>query len=672
MNLKEPAISDYLNQRSVIGIVTGVLISTFALIALFYIKPPSRRKESQSIAFVESSSNKVRHKLSGSVSFFDISPMEKLENSDEIYTGEESSAVIRFSKSKTILKIPSSSLVRIEEGTDGDIIEVKDGLIDIVLSKNEKVNLVSQGVKHQIAASEKKSVIKAYQSSGELHLFTNDTGVKIKNNQSESELISHQDATLDEKTIKSPSVFKLISPTPGEAIENTDGIKISTDLKSNYRITLSPNTEFTKSNKATNFTGTNYKWEPTVDEGNFYLKIEDTDSKESKIIPISLYSKFKIDGFTPVDGDQLIVSPTEKIQLRWNPIAVNSYKVFVRSSAGKEFTYITKSNQIQIDPLKGSGFDWLVQAETADGKYSNINKLNHVGLKFKGQVELIGQVEKRRYKTTEDKINIAWNAESSEKFMLKVINSKSNTEYLSKEIQGGSADIPIRASGTFNAEVSSLDYPGMKKAELEYDVESPLLTWDEELKNGVKSTEENDEIELRYKSYFSPKMKLLLLVKYFSSDDSHSDKEIKFPTDNKFKFDGFGKYCFKAHLKSPVDYFIDSDEICLTLTQLPVFPSIPKAADTILSSEKQEGFEVFKIKVPAINKAAEYEVEIYQDKEMSNSVFATKSNKPEINWRTDRSGIFYLRYRVYDKRKRVSAFSPTSRVIFPISPLSEW
>lgn len=204
MKFIETIFPDHFSQADRRGVLMGTLLSLIASIFLYKTPAPTRKEVTKPIARLESFSNNVRYRDSGSASFYNAEPGEVFQNRDEIFTGEKSDAIIRFPGSKTTLKIPSSSLIKIEEGENGEAVEIKDGGVDIVLQKDQVISLNSNGINHQIRSSQKESAVKIFYSSGELHLFTKDKGVKIKNANGESELVFNQD-----------SIIKPLSPPHG-------------------------------------------------------------------------------------------------------------------------------------------------------------------------------------------------------------------------------------------------------------------------------------------------------------------------------------------------------------------------------------------------------------------------------------------------------------------------
>lgn len=669
MNLIDIFFPDHFSQDDRRGVIAGLLLSAIASIALIKATLPVDNRIRKPVARIENFSNNVRYKEAGSVSFFDVSSGEILQNSDEIFTGQDSRAFVRFLKSNTLLKIPSSSLIRIEETDGQETIEIQDGLVDIIVGKNQTISLKAKGVIHQINATQKESAIKAYYNQGELHLYTKDGGVKIKNASGNKELLSNHDGLLKSE-LKYSSTFKLLSPTPGENLDNGQGIKIRTDKKSKYYITLSKNADFTRPFHSAQLDGTDLLWETSLEEGDYFLQVRDKEDR--KIVPVTLSSKYRVDGFSPTNGELLKLNPGDGVTLRWNPVPVKSYKVIVRDNFGKEKIYITRTNQLQLGNVKGSEFEWTVLPEIAVNKYSSIKKSTWAGLRFNGKIEFIDFPQKTKFKTSKEKIQFSWASRKGEQFLVKVLDLKNNRDVFVKELNGTSVSIPIESRGINKIEVSSRDYPSLEKAEFNYEVNSPILRWDPKLKNIISVVDDNPEVPLKYKADPALEANANLLIIYQPLIGKSIEKKMMFNEIDKIKLEGFGQYCFRAQLIRPLDNFDDSENYCLKLVEAAAFPPLPRAMDTVLSYSKHNGIDSYKIEVPSVPNAAAYHLEIYADRLSKKLVYSTKSKSPVFFWATNRSGVFFYKYKVIDAKQRGSDFSQFSKLIFPISPLSDW
>jgi hypothetical protein len=299
-------------------------------------------------------------------------------------------------------------------------------------------------------------------------------------------------------------------------------------------------------------------------------------------------------------------------------------------------------------------------------------KTIHVGLNFTGKTEFIDLTQKTKYKINEEKINLAWKGVTGEQYFVQILDVKNKQVILKKQTTETHISLLLESIGAYIFEVMSMDYPTLEKAEFSYDVSAPILIWDSRLQTEIKSAEQDEEIPLRYKENLNFGNNASLHVRYSPMKAPPIAKTIKLRNDLKIKLFGFGQYCFTGKLNTPVEYFLDSDDYCIKLIQIPVFAPLPKAKNAVLSTLKKDGIISYKLKVPRVNKATKYLFEVYGDGQGKKLVYSKNSSTPECIIRSNQSGVYYFRYKVYDSKNRESNFSTLSKFIFPISPLSDW
>jgi hypothetical protein len=661
---------EHFSKADYIGILSGFAISLIAFYALINVKLQNKTNTKIAIAHIEKFSNNVRYKDSGSVSFFEVTKNEVLQNKDEIFTGENSNATVRFVNSNNLIKIPSSSLVKIEEGTQGETIEIKDGVIDIVMAKDQAINLKVNGVEHQIIANQTPNTIKAYFSAGELHLISKNSAIKVKSEKAEFKVKENSDAVFKGEEVVKATGFNLLTPGPGDTFNEASNIKVTTNLKAKYDITISKNADFSNNIHSGNYEGNSFNISPLSEEGEYYLKV--SDSKNTRIVPISYAFKYKIEDIHPANGEQITIAPLEKITLRWKKLAVPSYKITYKNHTEKEITSIVTNNELIIDNLKGPLLNWKVSPEINHNKYSHIIQNNEVKINYSGSVELLDPPQKNNFVQNSEPIKLNWKTIPDEIYKLKFLDLINNKILSEKYLKNGPYILPTNSRGHFKAEISAIDYPGLGKAEYQYEVASPILIWNPELPKEFKSSDENLEIYIKYKERLNLINVSNLNIKYTPIKGQLIEKNIPLGNFNKIKLIGFGHYCFSGKLIKPIDMYIDSDDYCFNLNFIPPFEALPKAKDTILKLQKSAEGKTYLATVPAITKAKTYQFEIYSDKLATNLIFNTTSQSPSFSWKTERAGIFYLKYKVFDDKNRASEYSPVSKIIFPISPLSKW
>jgi hypothetical protein len=679
MKITDTFFPDHFSRANKVGIAAGLIVCALSLLSLYYEGSlfTSRDEKKRVIAILKKHTKTVRYKEFGSASFYEINPNEKLQNKDEIFTGEDSTAVVEFSNPKMTLEIPSSTLIRIEVNEEGiNTMEVKtDSKVTVTLSENSSM-IVKNGssVEEIKSGASGDSNILIMTNSGLLEYYTSSKGATI------TSLTSKKEKKINPTTNNSPpprplaprdlTKFILASPADYQKFDIAEGVKISTNIKSNYTVNIFKNFKNTESLFSANFEDSTFNWEDNFKEGSYFLKIE--DMKNSKIVSIKFTSKYEVDGYHPADGETLEVHSGVKSTFSWKDLGVKTYKVITTDYLGNEKTHITTSNKLEIDGLSGSSINLVVKPELSNGAYLKSNKSIQVRLKYLGEITFTNIKGNEKYKISDKKINLTWSSPRGGSFEVKVFDRRSNIQIASTHTKQTNTSILLAKEGAFKVLVSSTDFPDLKKAESAYDVSSPVLNWNPGLPREVRTTEVDEEIILK----FIKKLKLEKITnlhqKYTPLNGKAVNSVMGIENAGKVKLNGFGEYCYLVHLLAPIDYFHDSDIYCFKLIQLPVFSSVPQAKNAILINNKKDGITSYELTLPSVNNAEKYHAEIYRDSSGKKMIYSIDSNSPQISWKTKRSGIYFMKYKVYDKKNRESPFSTFSKIIFPISPLSSW
>ena len=670
MDLLATLIPEYLSRSDRKGVSASILFCALALITFFYVKPPSQKTNTHPIARIENFKNNVRYKQSGNTTFFDAIKNEILQNNDVVFTDANSEAVVRFINSKTALKIPSSSLVKIEQNKKGESVEIISGVVNIVLEKDQVLNLKVQGKNYEISPSENQTNIQAFVSEDQLHLLTNDSSAKVSTDKGEFKLDLNKEASFSESEIKKEPEFILLSPQSSEKIDNIGSFNIKLNKSAKYDLTLSKTTDFHQPFYKTNFEGDRFQWDIDLADGDYFLKID--DGKNIKVITFTLAPKYKIEGLSPADGEEYFLKPGDGVLLKWSSLDTNSYKVIVRDDKEVISEYMARSNSVKLNKVRGKSFEWQVLPELTSGKFLKSSKWNKVGLNFTGKINVLQIPVKTSFMVSNQMQKVAWTGESGEKYKINLTNLSTGIELASEVNESTHIDLPINKNGRYRLEVSSVNYPSLQKIEYTYQVGTPLLIWDSAMDHELKSTDTDSEIELKFESKVTIDNNVELNIEYISKAGEREEKRVKFGHGQKIQLFGFGEYCFKAQFKKSVEFFSDSDEFCLKHFEVPVFTTPARLRNLILKFTKNGNQESYKLDIPKINKSAKYHFEIYHDDKAKNLVYTYESIKPEMIWPTSISGIYYLKYKAIDIKGRESEFSPLSKLIFPISPLSDW
>ena len=664
MKMTDTFFPDHFDQADKAGVFLGLFTMIVSLYLLYEVRPNTSLRSNKIIAQLSLHKNNVRFKEAGSVAFYEVRSKENFQSNDEIFTGKNSEASVKFLKSGSILKIPSSSLVRIEEGDDGEIVEVKDGVVSLQLEKDQKIKIKKDGILHEIE-SDKNTSVKVFNTDGALKILPKDTGLKLKTNEGDKEFQKDVETQVPLQVNK---MFNLMQPQAGEVIPYETSYNLAVDKADQYKIELSRGADFKKVVARSNFDGKNYTWNLNVPDGDYFLKVESKET--SKTIPISLVTKYKIEDLKPVSGTIATVVPSEGLKLSWSSIPTNNYYLHIKDKNGNIQSTKLGQNEYKVQNLSGEALEWTVTPKEIPKESLAFTEFNRISLNYEGEVKFTEAVNKKEYDLNEKELKLGWVSSSPSTFEVKVTDTQTNAEVFSTEASTTDLTLPLNKVGDLKIEVASKDYPSFKKASTTITVTAPAITWAEGQEKVIKTT----DIEHHLKLNFTKNIEDLSKVE-FSYILQGKDKAVTVKPEalQDLLLTEFGDYCFSAKLKDKQKYFTNPEDFCFKLIQLPPFNAIPRAKDSILEYTKTDGgVETYIVKVPSIKNAVKYEFAIYKDNKGKDLVFQDTTTTPQFKWTTRRSGIFFLQYKVYNEKGRVSEPSPFSRIIFPISPLSSW
>jgi hypothetical protein len=346
--------------------------------------------------------------------------------------------------------------------------------------------------------------------------------------------------------------------------------------------------------------------------------------------------------------------------------------VIVRDNNGLEKNYISNRNELEINNIKGASIQWGVATEVSKDTYSNIINFNQVDLFFMGSIDFIRMPNRNTYKVSSPDINIEWKSQLGEKFQVKIVDLRNNTIVSSSILINGKISIPTNNIGHFKLEISSLDYPTLKKAEYTYYISVPMLVWSPNNQLEIHSPLKTYIFELKYTKNLNLGLNLDLQMRFRPLRGDLVEHISQWDGSSRVQLNGFGKYCFTVRAANQESEFTDSDEYCVNFIESRAFKELPKAKDSFLKLVKIDGIKKYKAIFPNIKNAVKYYFEVYSDLETKSLVFSSYSPSEELLWETNRSGIYYIKYKVFDNNNSSSDFSPLSKIIFPISPFSDW
>jgi hypothetical protein len=230
----------------------------------------------------------------------------------------------------------------------------------------------------------------------------------------------------------------------------------------------------------------------------------------------------------------------------------------------------------------------------------------------------------------------------------------------------------MQKEGTYIAELSSIDFSSLKTSRFQFDIISPIAKWKKEKVLLFESFEKEVSVPIPFDSKLTMPSDFKIQLSYLveKTPEVLTYKIKTFPASIVLK--KYGKYCAKILPAEGLKYFYPSENYCFQFKEIPPFPPMPQLKDMVMNIIKKDSTEVYKISIPPQNRATKYKIEIYANQKDVKPIYTDEGRTSDFFWESNRSGIYYIKFKVFDDKGRESNFSPFSKLIFPISPLSDW
>lgn len=656
----------------------SLLFSFLSLIALLNISPNDEDASRKLLATLAEEEQFVTRKFSNSLSFNEINRGENLYNGDTIVTGANSKAKIVFLKSKNILNIPQKGLVKIEEGESGENIEIQKGLAEFVIQKDQKLNIIQGNEKLVITStSGTNGSGKLFYKNDKLIVQVDKGQININDSKGNAQNIKEAESasvSVVEKVITKIVTSMLVSPKSEDNVDIWEGINLAWGFNGPIEVKLSKSPNFSDDIQKVTASTSPYKWNLPLTTGRYFLKVRAVDpkAKEEEVITLNMVSTNSISTYNPPTESLITLSPGSDLKLSWNQVPTEKYRVNVELSSGKKDSFITTQNEFLINNVKDSKITWNVEPLLKSGVYLDSNIQNIVNIKFEGQNKIQSPIEGQNFRFGKDKINFAWSSLPKENLEIKIANSE-GAVLMEKTIQGQKLELVPKMPGKYTMELTSKDYPGVTPAIVNFNVQASAATWVSKEKIVLESIDpDNQIVDLKFDTLTKNLNELGLdvysdeLLKNKIRSDVISSKTIKFPIKN------FGTYCVRIRGQENNPIWIPSESKCIVYIQQALFDIIQVPKNLIMKFVDVNGVASYSFEVPPVKRADIYEVQVFKDVAGKNLVYTDRSQTTVFKWPSRKAGIYFYRYRVFDSKKRSSEYSGTAKLVFPISPLSDW
>jgi hypothetical protein len=655
----------------------SILFSIASFVALLNVSPKDEDTARQLLATLVDEEQFVTRKYANSLSFNEINKGEKLYNGDTIVTGDRSLAKIVFLKSKNVLNIPQKGLVKIEEGESGENIEIQRGLAEFIIQKDQKINII-QGTEKLVLTSNSTS-----EGSGKLFYKNNKLIVKVESGQinindakgviqniKKDETIS---VSVAEKIVTKIVTTLLTSPIDEQKIDIWNGINLAWGFNGPIEATLSKTRDFSEVVSKINPQSSPYNWNPPLEIGRYYLKVKamDPKAKEEPPIALTMVAGQNISNFVPENNATVNLKRGEPLRFSWSAVPVEKYRVNVETSNGQKTSYITSKPELSLADFKDTKLSWTVSPLLKSGIYLESLDKKLININFEGENKILRPLPGQKFRFGKDKILLSWTSLPKENVHLKISGSESKI-ILEKDLQINELDFVAKDPGNYTLELSSIDYPSIPPAIVNFTVQSIAAEWTSKENIFLSSVDpEEKKIEMNFNTKASlSELELVIfgdegLKKKLRSGRVLS-KTITYPVKE------FGTYCLVLQAAEKDSPWLPGDSRCIVYSSKKAFDLVATPKNLVMKFIELNGVASYSFEVPAVPRADVYEVQVFKDQLAKSLVYTERSKNNNIKWPSKKAGVFYYRYRVFDTKQRVSDYSGTAKLVFPISPLSDW
>ena len=680
-------IPSHLTNRNKGILLLALLFSLAALYALFKVQPKEEDQSRKMLAILEDQTQFVSRKHSNALSFIEIKKGENLFDGDQIFTGENSTAKVIFQKSGNILTIPPKGLVKIVEGSNGESVNIQKGLAEFVIQKGQTM-AITQGTEvltlkndddeqgsGKIFFEDNKIVLKV--DSGKINL--NDSKGKnqeIKKDESVSYIndappLVEESLPLEKEAVAKIPALKLTNPISGQRIDIWNPLILEWLNSSEVEAVLYKDSEFKEVVAKTSAEISPFQWILPLQEGLHYLVVNPKGKdNESVTIPLEMFSGNNITTFTPEDNAVVNLKRGDNLKLSWNAVPASRYKITISANGGENISFMSDIPEYEVQGIKGASLTWSVAPQLVSGVVLKESAINHVNLIFENSTAIISPKKNQKFIFIKDKIELSWKALKDENISVKLINTSLNKVLFEKDIIDNKMIFTPEVPGNYSLIVKSKDFPSGLPSEVNFSVNSIIAEWELNAPVELSSIDpEENKVELKFNP-INKNLNEYELSVYNDTDLTNNILTSKVITSKIiYTVKNYGTLCFILRPLNKVSNWLPSSSQCIVYTQKAPFEIIAAGKNVVLKYQKSNGIGSYIITLPEVQNANSYEVQVFN--KSRKLVFSDRSSSNVIVWPSTKTGVFYYRYRVMDAKKRTSAYSAVSKLIFPISPLSE-
>lgn len=255
-------------------VVTVSLLSSFVFLLLFFFRPSDRpyQRDLRVIAKVERRGVELKRKFANSLSWGEISANGEIFQGDEILNEENESVIIEFLTTKNKIILPPKSLIAIEDKSGKAALEVKEGRVEVELSKDQKMEVKNGDKTLDIAACKRPKVAPFQMLSVNFLFQPQKAGIDIVDEVEDKKTEPKNQQVISVKKEIKIKKLKILSPLQNQEIDITRGF-ISFYSQTTGEIKIAQDIDFEKIIFTKKFKEKSNINLNDLDEGNYFLKV---------------------------------------------------------------------------------------------------------------------------------------------------------------------------------------------------------------------------------------------------------------------------------------------------------------------------------------------------------------------------------------------------------------
>lgn len=589
------------------------------------------------IAKIETQEYESSRKIPGTINWQKTNLGDQLFDGDTILTNETSSVLVKFDNGNE-LNIAPQTMVKITSEKGQYEVDLIKGSVKVKSQDSSKTKLKYKDTGEEIVVNDQASFTST--SSG---LITDQAG-------------SNQDGI--QNIIRSPSLNMKIDPSQSktfdvELVKSHTGTIELRDTQGGV-LQRTPLSQQSSTNLNT----------PVPGRYVVLIKNQQGETLGMTSVVVSNYSAPEI--LVPQVKSQYYRG--EKIEYRWNGRDDLQYLVeWNQNNRLKKM--IVKGNRIQLQ-LEKSG-EYKIKVSVFKQKTKNFS-----AHEFNANV-IDGLIipEDQRFQETTFNVPVQFDVENPNKDSKIAFEMSSTDDFQSAQELGKSIDgkkqIVLKKSGVYYVRAKDTNKPDLVSAPAKVVVAGPVASI---LPNQRKQTiftpkVSNEQIKLGYIADKNAKSIKIQVSKDPTFKDVVLEKESS-ENAEMIQLNDLGKYYWRVMPAQNSPEYLKPTEPMEIDIRLPMPITKPEViAKQIIYYKNINGLPSYEIQLVEKPFVKNYHIEVFADQGLEQLVFKKSFNKAKAYWISNRSGKFYYRVKTEDVWGRMSGYSETGVLVFPISPL---